>query len=221
MVKSIKILAVTQDSTKDYSSESEDNISLDSDKLKTQKSQRTATNHQHTEMLKQQHDSIDNEKNTSMMVAPLPNNHVDFNYDESGEHSVIEIKTEIESEPEIEKESEDSIDLSIFELLDKNSKKFILKPATMGLTLKCQIFRHKGIYSQYKFYLENLEGQLLLIMTARKRKKTKTTCYIINYISYDETNVEKYIETPIAKLKSNLMGELYLCDCTVIELKRK
>lgn len=77
----------------------------------------------------------------------------------------------------------------------------------MGLTLKCQIFRHKGIFSQYKFYLENLEGQLLLIMTARKRKKTKTTSYIINYISYDESNVEKYLETPIAKLKSNLIGK--------------
>ena len=207
MVKSIKILAVTQDHSKDYSSESEDNVSLDSDQLKTKTSggHRSQVANRHQEMFRH-HDSIDNDKNTSMMVAPLPNNHEEFNY-ESGDHSVIEIKTEIESETEIEKESEDSIDLSIFELLDKNSKKFILKPATMGLTLKCQIFRHKGIYSQYKFYLENLEGQLLLIMTARKRKKTKTTCYIINYISYDETNVEKYIETPIAKLKSNLMGK--------------
>lgn len=119
-------------------------------------------------------------------------------------YSIIEIKPEIESETN--KDSEDLIDLTIFELLDKNSKQFVLKPATMGLTLKCQIFRQKGIFSQYKFYLENLEGQLLLIMTARKRKKTKTASYIINYISYDESNVEKYIETPIAKLKSNFIG---------------
>ena len=47
-------------------------------------------------------------------------------------------------------------------------------------------------------------------MTARKRKKSKTTCYIINYISYDQTDVEKFIETPIAKLKSNLIGTQFV-----------
>ncbi len=67
-------------------------------------------------------------------------------------------------------------------------------------------FLLKGIYPEYKFYLENLSDNLLLVMTARKRKKSKTTCYIINYISYDQTDVEKFIETPFAKLKSNLIG---------------
>ena len=66
------------------------------------------------------------------------------------------------------------------------------------------------MYPQYKFYLENLDGNLLLILTARKKKKTKTTVYQINYISYNTIDdVQKYIETPIAKLKSNLLGTLF------------
>ncbi len=103
-----------------------------------------------------------------------------------------------------------NIDLSIFELLDNSSKKFILKPVNMSLTIKSQVFRTKGMYPEYKFYLENFTDNLLLVMTARKRKKTKNTCYIINYISYDQTDIEKFIETPIAKLKSNLIGTQFV-----------
>lgn len=223
-MKSIKILAIAEDE-KDLSSETSDNNSIGSIKQTTEpklKNTFTIANNKSTirnipKIIKT--DSIGSDpKNQIMVVVPLPNDHDreednddaddnDNDENEINENAVIEIKTETESETDIEKESEDSIDLSIFELLDKNSKKFILRPATMGLTLKCQIFRQKGIYSQYKFYLENLEGQLLLIMTARKRKRSKTPCYVINYISYDETDVEKYIETPIAKLKSNLIGK--------------
>ena len=106
-------------------------------------------------------------------------------------------------------EDEDLVDLSIYELLERSSKKFILKPATMGLNIRCQIFRQKGLFPSYKFYLENLDGKLLLLMTARKRKIPKTTCYIINSITYSATDIDKYVETPIAKLKSNLLGTLF------------
>lgn len=98
------------------------------------------------------------------------------------------------------------LDLSIFDLLDKNSKKFVLKPAPLGLTIRCQIYRQKGLYPKYRFYLENVDSNLLLLMTARKKKKTKTSCYVISTLTYDLENVEKYIETPVAKLKSNLLG---------------
>jgi hypothetical protein len=39
-----------------------------------------------------------------------------------------------------------SLDLSMFDLLDKTSKKFVLKPATLGLNIRCQIYRQKGMY---------------------------------------------------------------------------
>lgn len=135
--------------------------------------------------------------NVSIVISPLSDEDDNVDQDE-----LNTIKKEVEMQAKI--------DLSIFELLDHSSKKFILKPATMGLTIKSQVFRQKGLYPEYKFYLENLTDNLLLVMTARKRKKTKTTCYLISYISYDQTDVEKYIETPIAKLKSNLIGTQFL-----------
>jgi len=210
VVKSIKIHAVTEEDVKNYSSDSDSNSMNSIQAFETPKIVNSVNNINNNKIIPRIVTSkyLTDESginSSNIKVNPIPVIQEPNEYEES---SIIEIKTEVESEEteELEKSSEDSIDLSIFELLDKNSKKFILKPATMGLTLKCQIFRHKGIYPQYKFYLENLEGQLLLIMTARKKKRTKTTFYIINYISYDETDVEKYIETPIAKLRSNLLG---------------
>jgi hypothetical protein len=108
-----------------------------------------------------------------------------------------------------EHEIRSDLDLSIFDLLDKTSKKFVLKPATLGLNIRCQIYRQKGLYPKYRFYMENLDGNLLLLMTARKKKKTKTPCYVISTLTYDLDNLEKYIETPIAKLKSNLLGTYF------------
>jgi hypothetical protein len=100
----------------------------------------------------------------------------------------------------------EEIDFSIFDLIDKTSKVFIFKPATIGLTMRAQIFRQAGIYPEYKFYIETLDGNLQLIMTARKKKKSKTPCYVINYLNYDPTSELDYIETTVAKLKSNLLG---------------
>jgi len=112
-----------------------------------------------------------------------------------------------ENDEEDNEEEAEVVDFSMFDLLEKTSKKFCMNPATMGLTIRCQIFRQKGMYPYYKMYLENLDGNLMLILTARKKKRTKTTVYQINYISFNTVNeVQQYIETPIAKLKSNLLG---------------
>lgn len=100
----------------------------------------------------------------------------------------------------------DEFDFSIFDLIDKTSKAFVFKPATIGLTMRAQIFRQAGLYPEYKFYIETLDGNLQLIMTARKKKKSKTPSYIINYLNYDPTSEQDYIETAVAKLKSNLLG---------------
>jgi hypothetical protein len=37
------------------------------------------------------------------------------------------------------------LDFSMFDLIDKTSRKFVLKPATVGLQIKCQIYRQKVI----------------------------------------------------------------------------
>jgi hypothetical protein len=146
---------------------------------------------------KSEHLTVDM-NNASQMIAPL---------DETD--SLNDAVNEIVNSNGDEQPSTKSylkIGIDMFKLLDKSSKKFILKPAQLGLTLKSQIFRQKGIFPQYRYYIENLDGNLLLIMTARKKKKSKTACYVINSISFDLNNIYKFIETPIAKLKSNLLG---------------
>lgn len=98
------------------------------------------------------------------------------------------------------------IDYSIFDLLnDDNSTNFILKPAPIGLVIKCHIYRKKGLYPEYRMCLQREDASLILIMSAKKRKRTRTTCYGINSVSF-EKNGKMSVESPFAKLKSNLFG---------------
>jgi hypothetical protein len=158
--------------------------------------------------------SIDDDKTNLVLVAPLASNNKTHNEfeNEEGEKklpSTSNAEANNYNNDINNNESNQSIDLSMFTLLEKTSKKFCLRPATIGLSIRCQIYRQKGLYPKYRFYLENLDGNLLLLMTARKKKKTKTPCYVINTLTYDLDNVERYIETPIAKLKSNLLGTYF------------
>ncbi|CAF0715606.1 unnamed protein product [Brachionus calyciflorus] len=181
-----KLKSVTLDHSKDYSSDEEqeeiNNHHMDLNVTKENLNSTFMNKSYQTDL------NMTTTQSNKILVAPLDD-----------ESPLVPVKLN-------EMNPNDKIDLSIFDLLDKTSKKFILQPATIGLNLKCQIFRQKGIYPEYKFYIENLDGNLLLLMTARKKKKTKTPCYLINYISFDLDDLEKYIETPLAKLKSNLLG---------------
>ena len=56
-------------------------------------------------------------------------------------------ETSSQNEEEEEENETEVVDFSMFELLDKTSKKFCLHPATMGLTIRCQIFRLKGKFT--------------------------------------------------------------------------
>ncbi len=89
------------------------------------------------------------QNNISIVISPLSDE--DANEDKAkcsnpnnnnNQNDKYKLKTE-ETLPAREQSSEKTIDLSIFELLDHSSKKFILKPATMGLTIKSQVFRQK------------------------------------------------------------------------------
>ena len=98
------------------------------------------------------------------------------------------------------------IDYTIFELLkENNSVNFILKPAPVGLVIKCHIYRKKGLYPEYRMCLQREDASLILILSAKKRKRTRTTCYGINSVSFEQ-NGKMSVETPFAKIKSNLFG---------------
>ncbi|XP_005311714.1 tubby-related protein 1 isoform X2 [Chrysemys picta bellii] len=87
-----------------------------------------------------------------------------------------------------------------------NLEDFVLRPAPLGVTIKCRVTRDKkgmdrGLYPTYYLHLDNEKKVFLL--AGRKRKKSKTSNYLI---SIDPTDLSRGGENFIGKLRSNLMG---------------
>ncbi|XP_053313844.1 tubby-related protein 1 [Spea bombifrons] len=88
----------------------------------------------------------------------------------------------------------------------ENLEEFVLCPAPQGVTVKCRVTRDKkgmdrGLYPTYYVHLDNEKKVFLL--AGRKRKKSKTSNYLI---SIDATDLSRGGENFIGKLRSNLMG---------------
>ncbi|KAF7701857.1 hypothetical protein HF521_001140 [Silurus meridionalis] len=89
-----------------------------------------------------------------------------------------------------------------------NPEEFVLRPAPRGVTVKCRITRDKkgmdrGLYPTYFMHLEREDGKKLFLLAGRKRKKSKTSNYLI---SVDATDLSREAESFVGKLRSNLMG---------------
>ncbi|KAK2859090.1 hypothetical protein Q5P01_003710 [Channa striata] len=89
-----------------------------------------------------------------------------------------------------------------------NLEEFVLRPAPRGITVKCRITRDKkgmdrGLYPTYFMHLEREDGKRMFLLAGRKRKKSKTSNYLI---SVDATDLSREGESFIGKLRSNLMG---------------
>ncbi|XP_036400450.1 tubby protein-like isoform X1 [Megalops cyprinoides] len=87
-------------------------------------------------------------------------------------------------------------------------EEFNLRPAPQGVTVKCRITRDKkgmdrGMYPTYYLHLEREDGKRVFLLAGRKRKKSKTSNYLI---SIDPTDLSRGGESFIGKLRSNLMG---------------
>ncbi|XP_067855754.1 tubby-related protein 3-like isoform X2 [Heptranchias perlo] len=87
-------------------------------------------------------------------------------------------------------------------------EEFALRPAPRGITIKCRITRDKkgmdrGLYPTYFMHLERDDGKKLFLLAGRKRKKSKTSNYLI---SVDATDLSREAESYVGKLRSNLMG---------------
>ncbi|XP_053561315.1 tubby-related protein 1-like [Bombina bombina] len=87
-----------------------------------------------------------------------------------------------------------------------NLEEFVLRPAPQGATIKCKVTRDKkgmdrGLYPTYYVHLDNEKKVFLL--AGRKRKKSKTSNYLI---SIDATDLSRGGDNFIGKLRSNLMG---------------
>ncbi|XP_067346411.1 tubby-related protein 3 isoform X2 [Channa argus] len=89
-----------------------------------------------------------------------------------------------------------------------NLEEFVLRPAPRGIAVKCRITRDKkgmdrGLYPTYYMHMEREDGKRMFLLAGRKRKKSKTSNYLI---SVDATDLSREGESFIGKLRSNLMG---------------
>ncbi|KAG7226344.1 hypothetical protein INR49_013755 [Caranx melampygus] len=87
-------------------------------------------------------------------------------------------------------------------------EKFALRPAPRDITIQCRVTRdrrgmEKGIYPTYYLHMEKEDGNRVFLMAGRKRKKCKTSNYLI---STDATNLSRDTNSYIGKLRSNVLG---------------
>ncbi|XP_029934224.1 tubby protein isoform X2 [Myripristis murdjan] len=87
-------------------------------------------------------------------------------------------------------------------------EKFALRPAPRDVTIQCRVTRdrrgvEKGIYPTYYLHMEKDDGKRVFLMAGRKRKKCKTSNYLI---STDPTDLSKDTNSYIGKLRSNVLG---------------
>ncbi|KAG9471344.1 hypothetical protein GDO78_015136 [Eleutherodactylus coqui] len=98
---------------------------------------------------------------------------------------------------------------SLGEVVDVGDlKEFALRPAPRGVTIKCRISRDKkgmdrGLYPTYYMHLEREDTRKVFLLAGRKRKRSKTSNYLI---SIDPTDMSREGGSFIGKLRSNLMG---------------
>uniref|UniRef100_A0A3Q2E7P8 Si:dkey-220f10.4 n=1 Tax=Cyprinodon variegatus TaxID=28743 RepID=A0A3Q2E7P8_CYPVA len=87
-------------------------------------------------------------------------------------------------------------------------EKFALRPAPRDVTIQCRVTRdrrgvEKGLYPTYYLHMEKEDGKRVFLMAGRKRKKCKTSNYLI---STDPTNLSRDTNCYIGKLRSNVLG---------------
>uniref|UniRef100_F7AYN1 Tubby C-terminal domain-containing protein n=1 Tax=Ornithorhynchus anatinus TaxID=9258 RepID=F7AYN1_ORNAN len=92
--------------------------------------------------------------------------------------------------------------------IGEDMEKYALRPVPRGLTVQCRIIRDKrgldkGIFPSYYLYLEGLNGKKQFLLAGRKRKKSKTSNYLI---SLDPTDLSRDGENYIGKVRSNVLG---------------
>uniref|UniRef100_H9GP51 Tubby-like protein n=1 Tax=Anolis carolinensis TaxID=28377 RepID=H9GP51_ANOCA len=87
-------------------------------------------------------------------------------------------------------------------------EEFVLKPAPKGNIIQCRITRDrkgmdKGIFPFYYLHLEMENGKKHFLMSGRKRKKSKTSNYLI---SLDPIDLSRDGDNFIGKVRSNVLG---------------
>lgn len=88
---------------------------------------------------------------------------------------------------------------------------WVLQPATQGLLYKCRITRDRkgmdrGLFPIYYLHLEKDYGKKIFLLAGRKRKKSKTSNYVV---SCDPTDLSRHADGFVGKLRSNVFGTTF------------
>lgn len=95
-----------------------------------------------------------------------------------------------------------------FDLINSNLQEFAFRPAPQNVVIKCRITRDKrgvdrGMYPTYYMHFERDDGKKIFLLAARKRKRSKTSNYLI---SIDPIDLNRDGEHFTGKLRANLLG---------------
>ncbi len=94
-----------------------------------------------------------------------------------------------------------------FDLINNNLQDFAFKPAPQNVVVKCRITRDKrgvdrGMYPTYYMHFERDDGKKIFLLAARKRKRSKTSNYLI---SIDPIDLGRDGDNFVGKLRLNLV----------------
>lgn len=86
--------------------------------------------------------------------------------------------------------------------------RFVLAPAPQGGSVRCRITRDKkgvdrSVYPTYYLHMERDDGRKQFLLAARRRKKSKTSNYLM---TTDPTDLSRDGENFVGKLRANFMG---------------
>lgn len=88
---------------------------------------------------------------------------------------------------------------------------WVVQPAGQGVLYKCRITRDRkgmdrGLFPIYYLHLEKDYGKRIFLLAGRKRKKSKTSNYVI---SCDPTDLSRGADGFVGKLRSNVFGTTF------------
>uniref|UniRef100_A0A5F8GA74 Tubby-like protein n=1 Tax=Monodelphis domestica TaxID=13616 RepID=A0A5F8GA74_MONDO len=106
---------------------------------------------------------------------------------------------------------------------DEDMEAYVLRPASRGRTVQCRISRDKrgvdkGIFPFYYLYLETVDGRKHFLLAGRKRKRSKTSNYLI---SLDPTDLSRDGDNFVGKVRSNVLGTKFTIFDNGVNPERK
>uniref|UniRef100_A0A8C9CBK9 TUB like protein 2 n=1 Tax=Phocoena sinus TaxID=42100 RepID=A0A8C9CBK9_PHOSS len=107
--------------------------------------------------------------------------------------------------------------------LGEDMEAYVLRPALRGRTVQCRISRDKrgvdkGMFPFYYLYLEAADGRKHFLLAGRKRKRSKTSNYLV---SLDPTDLSRDGKNFVGKVRSNVLGTKFTIFDNGVNPERK